>query len=422
MDSDPIAAALARIEADRTGAVVTVCRDAARTKPAPRGPLAGVPFTVKDVLATKGVPSQAGSRALAGHVPEDDAPAVARLRGAGAVMVGKTNCSELALTPWTGNPLFGETRHPFAPGRSPGGSSGGCAAAIAAGLVPLGLGTDYGGSLRLPAAACGIVALRPSPGRISAAGQLPPAPPQSPRAAFSIVGPLARDVTHLHAALGVLDPSRAMPLPPPDALAPVAIGAGDPLVRAAAEALGCPTGEPPPFLAAAERCFTALRDLDTYDDLRPLADRLGAGLQKLHRAGAAHLRRRRPPTARPRGRAAAPPGGRVPVGSQVADPAGDPRRAAPARRRAGALRGSRAEPGDLTARPAGGGGGRSADRRSARTRRGGAGDGGVADRASAQLVFGAERMALGANTVPLDNGATLGDRAHMDVSLGGIDR
>jgi amidase len=281
MDSDPIAAALARIEADRTGAVVTVCRDAARTKPASRGPLAGVPFTVKDVLATKGVPSQAGSRALAGHVPEDDAPAVARLRGAGAVMVGKTNCSELALTPWTGNPLFGETRHPFAPGRSPGGSSGGCAAAIAAGLVPLGLGTDYGGSLRLPAAACGIVALRPSPGRISAAGQLPPAPPQSPRAAFSIVGPLARDIMHLHAALGVLDPSRAMPLPPPDALAPVAIGAGDPLVRAAAEALGCLTGEPPPFLAAAERCFTALRDLDTYDDLRPLADRLGPGLQEL---------------------------------------------------------------------------------------------------------------------------------------------
>jgi amidase len=261
--------------------VVTVCRDAARTKRARRGPLAGVPFTVKDVLATKGVPSQAGSQALAGHVPEEDAPAVTRLRGAGAVMVGKTNCSELALSPWTGNPLFGETRHPFEPGRSPGGSSGGCAAAIAAGLVPLGLGTDYGGSLRLPAAACGIVALRPSPGRISSAGQLPPAPPRSPRAAFSVVGPLARDIAHLYAALGVLDPSGAAPLPPPDALRPVAVGAGDPLVCAAAEALGCPVVEPPAFLVAAERCFTALRDLDTYDDLRPLADRLGPELQKL---------------------------------------------------------------------------------------------------------------------------------------------
>ena len=132
---------------DPYNAIVTLCDET----PAPAGgPLAGVRFTVKDVIAVAGVPSQAGSRAFAGHVPDADAPAVARLRAAGGTLVGKTNCSELALTPWTGNELFGETRHPFVSGRSPGGSSGGCAAAIASGLVPLSLGSDYGGSVRLP--------------------------------------------------------------------------------------------------------------------------------------------------------------------------------------------------------------------------------------------------------------------------------
>jgi Asp-tRNA(Asn)/Glu-tRNA(Gln) amidotransferase A subunit family amidase len=281
MLTDAVATALERIEADRTGAVVTVCQAALHEARPVDGSLAGVPFTAKDVLATRGVPSQAGTRALAGHVPAEDAPAVARLRDAGAVLVGKTNCSELALSPWTGNPLFGETRHPFAPGRSPGGSSGGCAAAIAAGLVPLGVGTDYGGSVRLPAAACGIVALRPSAGRVPSAGQLPPSPESSPRHAFSLVGPLAIDIDHLHAALAALDPLHTAPLPSPDALAPVAIGGDDARVRAAADVLGCPTVEPPPFLVAAEDCFTALRELDTYDDLRPLADRLGPELQAL---------------------------------------------------------------------------------------------------------------------------------------------
>jgi amidase len=266
---------VARIEADDSNAVIMLCRDSV---PVADGPLAGVPFTVKDVLATAGVPSQAGSRALAGHVPDEDAPAVARLKAAGAVLVGKTNCSELALTPWTGNPLFGETRHPFAPGRSPGGSSGGCAAAIAAGLVPVGLGTDYGGSVRLPAAACGIVALRPTPGRIPSDGQLPPAPESSPRRAFSLVGPLAVDVEHLRRALAALDLDHTAPA---NALGAAAVGAGDPYVEAAADALGCLIVEPPPFLSAAEQCFTALRALDTYEDLRPLAGRLGAPLRAL---------------------------------------------------------------------------------------------------------------------------------------------
>jgi amidase len=284
-----VARTLERIEADRSGAVVTICGEAVEVardldRSARLGPLAGVPFTAKDVLASAGTPSQAGSRVLAGHVPAEDAHAIALLRAAGAVLVGKTNCSELALTPWTGNELFGETQHPFAPGRSPGGSSGGCAAAIAAGLVPLSLGTDYGGSVRLPAAACGIVALRPTPGRIPAGGQLPPPPPGSPREAFSLVGPLGRDVSHVHAALRALDPRGGAPLAatPPGPLAVLARG---PLVHAAAAALACAGLQAvearPSFIAAAERCFTALRDLDSYEDLRPLADRLGPALRAL---------------------------------------------------------------------------------------------------------------------------------------------
>ena len=283
-----IAQTLERIDADESGAVVTVCPEAVEVARAldrelTTGPLAGMPFTAKDVLATAGTPSQAGSKALAGFVPDEDAPAVARLRQAGAILVGKTNCSELALTPWTGNALFPETRHPTVPGRSPGGSSGGCAAAIAAGLVPLSLGTDYGGSVRLPAAACGIVALRPSPGRIPAGGQLPPAPAGSPRAAFSVVGPLAREVAHLHAALQALDGARAARPLPAMLPGPVAVGADDPLALRGAGALGLSDAAPVelPFLAAAEDCFTALRALDTYDDLRALADRLGPGLHAL---------------------------------------------------------------------------------------------------------------------------------------------
>ncbi|TMM02448.1 MAG: hypothetical protein E6G05_08980 [Actinobacteria bacterium] len=284
-----IAGTLERIKADRSGAVVTLSPHAVQAarelerEPAP-GPLAGTPFTAKDVLASAGVPSQAGSRAFANHVPEADAPAIKLLRRAGAVLVGKTNCSELALTPWTGNALFAETRHPSRPGRSPGGSSGGCAAAIAAGLVPVSLGTDYGGSIRLPAAACGIIGLRPTPGRVPPGGQLPPPPPGSPRAAFSVVGPLGADVNHVHGALQALDPEHHSPLPamPPS---PVAIGSAEEAVRAAGTALADAGHDvvmvQPPFMPAAEHCFTALRELDTYEDLRPLADRLGSALQEL---------------------------------------------------------------------------------------------------------------------------------------------
>ncbi len=156
------------------------------------GPLAGVPFTVKDTLATAGLRATAGSLILADHVATGDAEVVARLRAAGAILVGKTNCPEFALQPRTDNRLFGATVHPNDPGRSPGGSSGGCAAAVAGGLVPFSIGGDYGGSVRYPASCTGIYGLRPTYLAVPTEGHVPEPAPGSPRRRFQAVGPLAR--------------------------------------------------------------------------------------------------------------------------------------------------------------------------------------------------------------------------------------
>lgn len=284
-----VRAALERIAADRSGAVVTVREqaidearmiDEARARGLATGPLAGLPFTAKDVLATVGTRTTAGSRLLAEHVPVEDAPAVARLRKAGAVLVGKTNCFELALTAWTGNPLFGETAHPHARGHSPGGSSGGCAAAIAAGLVTMSVGTHYGGSVRFPAACCRVVGLRPTPGRIDSRGQLPQPPDDSPRARFSLVGPLGRRVEDVVQAFSVLDPSTLgrVSVPPRS----VGIHPGLAEIAKPLRRLGVEAAEADPaWLRDAEETFTELRALDTFNDLRPSAERLGDDLQKL---------------------------------------------------------------------------------------------------------------------------------------------
>jgi amidase len=133
---------------------------------APARPLEGVPFLVKDVIPTRGLRTTFGSRLHEAFVPDEDALSVARLRAAGAILLGKTNTPEFAADVHTTNPLFGPTRNPWDPRATAGGSSGGSAAAVAAGMAPLSLGTDFGGSVRLPAAFCGIVGLRPTPGRI----------------------------------------------------------------------------------------------------------------------------------------------------------------------------------------------------------------------------------------------------------------
>jgi aspartyl-tRNA(Asn)/glutamyl-tRNA(Gln) amidotransferase subunit A len=175
---------LARVErSGALGAFITVTADAARAQAREaareisagryRGPLHGIPVSLKDLIDTQGIRTTCGSRILAGRVPDRDAAVTARLRDAGAVLIGKAALHEFAYGVTTDNPHFGRTRNPWDLDRIPGGSSGGSAAAVAAGLGPVSIGTDTGGSIRIPAALCGIVGLKPSYGRVSRHGVFP---------------------------------------------------------------------------------------------------------------------------------------------------------------------------------------------------------------------------------------------------------
>ena len=148
--------------------------DAALTRGELWGPLHGLPMTVKDSLATAGVVTTAGTPGLRSYVPRTDATAVARLRQAGAILLGKTNCTELCGGGETDNLVYGRTNNPYDLERSPGGSSGGEVAIIAAGGSPLGLGSDFGGSIRGPSHLCGIAGLNPTMGRVPRTGHIPP--------------------------------------------------------------------------------------------------------------------------------------------------------------------------------------------------------------------------------------------------------
>jgi amidase len=187
----------------RVNAVVTEARPGHSAEPDPdeaTGPLAGVPFTVKDVITVAGLTATAGSRALADWTPSWTAPAVSRLQRAGAHLVGKTNCPEFAYDLHTTNDLFGATLNPLFPAVTVGGSSGGDAAAVGAGMAAFGLGTDLGGSIRWPAACLGLTALRPTPGLVPGAGQLPtpshstaePRTQVSFRSLSQVISPIAR--------------------------------------------------------------------------------------------------------------------------------------------------------------------------------------------------------------------------------------
>jgi aspartyl-tRNA(Asn)/glutamyl-tRNA(Gln) amidotransferase subunit A len=192
---------LRRIEEDnpRLNAFILVMADTARQQAREadrelaagrdRGPLHGVPISIKDLIDVAGTPTTAASRVREGHVAAHDAPVIAALRDAGAVIIGKTNLHEFAFGTTNEDSAFGPARNPHDVSRSPGGSSGGSAASVAAGMALATLGTDTGGSIRIPAAACGIVGLKPRHGELSTDGIVPLSH------TLDHVGPLARTVT-----------------------------------------------------------------------------------------------------------------------------------------------------------------------------------------------------------------------------------
>jgi aspartyl-tRNA(Asn)/glutamyl-tRNA(Gln) amidotransferase subunit A len=207
---DVVDAVLTRIERLNPvlNAYCTVTADAARAAAAEAeaavmrgeklGPLHGVPVSVKDVIMTRGVRTTWGSKLFEDFVPDDDAPAVERVKAAGAIILGKTNTPEFGHKAVTDNPVFGLSRNPWSPAHTPGGSSGGGAAAVAAGLGPLAVGTDGGGSIRIPSSSCGIFGMKPTLGRVAAA------PTFGGLDTLNHIGPMTRTVRDAAVMLAVL--------------------------------------------------------------------------------------------------------------------------------------------------------------------------------------------------------------------------
>jgi amidase len=225
---------LARIAAlDKPiNSVVTIDADQARAaaesadttlaRGGPRGPLHGVPMTIKDSFQTAGLRTTSGAPELAKFIPQEDAWPVARLREAGAVILGKTNLPIYAGDLQSYNEIFGTTNNPYDVSRTPGGSSGGSAAALACGFTPLELGSDIGGSIRLPSHMSGVAGHKPSYGIVPSHGQIPGPPGTLTLADLAVAGPMARTVEDLKLALGIMAgpnrwdrPAWRLRLPPP---------------------------------------------------------------------------------------------------------------------------------------------------------------------------------------------------------------
>jgi aspartyl-tRNA(Asn)/glutamyl-tRNA(Gln) amidotransferase subunit A len=203
---DAVERALSRIEQDDLGAWLALDPDGARRQAraadglraaGEHAPLLGAPVAVKDIVDAAGWPTTAGADGWQRH-PETDAPVVARVRAAGGIVLGKTATNEFAFGIDGTNPHHPPCRHPLDPDRLPGGSSSGSAVAVAAGHVPVAIGSDTSGSLRVPAALCGVLALRPTPGRVPRDGVLPLAP------TYDVVGPMAASAADLALMFAVL--------------------------------------------------------------------------------------------------------------------------------------------------------------------------------------------------------------------------
>lgn len=218
--------ALARLPgtADSVNAVVEINEDQARATAQAvdrgeiTGPLAGLAMTVKDCYEVEGFATTAGIPDLAEYRPMRDADTIARLKGAGAVIFGKTNVPLAASDHQSYNPIYGVTRNPWDGTRSAGGSSGGSAAALAAGLTPLELGSDIGGSIRVPAHYCGVYGHKPTYGIVSSRGHVPPGPGALTPSPLAVCGPLARSARDLGLAMDLLaggHPGYDLALTPP---------------------------------------------------------------------------------------------------------------------------------------------------------------------------------------------------------------